>query len=113
MGPNDKEIEIQKNRFPVSSAVDKGNGHIFEEGFEKGAKWARDFDPWYYIEDSGFPTECKEVLICLHSGQKIIANLETNDLDGNDDYVWREKGEGRPISLENAKCWMYIPEPKR
>jgi len=43
MRPTDEEIDKQAFKWD-HSIQDK-------EDFELGAKWARDFDPWYYIED--------------------------------------------------------------
>jgi hypothetical protein len=108
MRPTDKEIKIQKKRHPISSAVDKTNEHVFEEGFKKGARWARDHDPWNYVEDGGLPPYSTDVIVVsTNNVDVLVAELRC----GSEDY-WEDSDTDR-FSLSWVKCWMHIPQRKR
>jgi len=113
MRPTDKEIEDQKNTLTPNKYV-----HVFEAGFEKGAKWARDFDPWYYTEDGDLPEFDTPVLVFLDNEEANKDVAELIDCGDNKTYEWLCQGDvmGKDedcIELDQVKCWMYIPQPKR
>lgn len=128
MRPTDKEIKDKTKSVTSNKYV-----HVFEEGFEKGAKWARDFDPWYYIEDGDLPKlestkeeHIKEtgeplniaisspVLISCGKGDFAKAYFLTYESLNGYIYEWFEKHTNRlEFKVEEIKCWMHIPTPKK
>lgn len=106
MRPTDKEIEKEANSHGKLCGESEG------VGFEIGAKWARNFDPWYYIEDNELPNLSRKVLVCLKDPETVmIACLEDDSY--SERYYFEEIRECIPFALESVKCWMHIPEPKK
>jgi len=103
MRPNDKEIEQQAFKWDhsIQDRVD----------FELGAKWARDFDPWHYVEDGVLPEIGQQIIFVTcelynYTG-KIIYNHKF------DFYAFQQNQGFVRKNINEVKCWMYIPTPKQ
>jgi len=132
MRPTDKEIEDEINNDSINKTSNK-YVHVFNAGFEKGAKWARDFDPWHYVEDGDLPEleETKEdytneigepvkistsngVLISCGKGDFAKAHFLTYEsLNGYKYEFFQTYTNCLEFKPEEIKCWMHIPTPKK
>jgi hypothetical protein len=107
MRPTDKEIEDEINNDSINKTSNK-YVHVFNAGFEKGAKWARDQDPWNYVEDGYLPPYSTDVfVVSTNNVDVLVAELRC----GSEDY-WEDSDTDR-FSLSWVKCWMHIPECKK
>ncbi|AFH22569.1 hypothetical protein OSG_eHP30_00070 [environmental Halophage eHP-30] len=139
MRPTDKEIEEEFYTMPLESARGEVEMQQWAEENaarlkqQEAAKWARDFDPWHYIEDGDLPKleSTKEdyiketgeplnisisspVLISCGKGDFAKAYFLTYESLNGYKYECFEKHTNRlEFKPEDIKCWMYIPEPKR
>jgi len=110
MRPTDKEIEEQAFKWD-HSIQDK-------EDFELGARYAREFDPWYYTEDGDLPEFDTPVLAVLDNEEVDKDVAELIDCGDGKIYEWLCQGDvmgkdGYCIELDQVKCWMHIPTPKK
>jgi len=103
MRPTDEEIQEKAKEF-----TDSFHHQFPQLVAEIAMRWTRDFDPFYYTEDGDFPPHQTKVLAYFANNTGVLVA----ELRGKDQRFWEDE-EASMYELNEVKCWMYIPEPKR
>jgi hypothetical protein len=129
MRPTDKEIEEEFYTMPLESARGEVEMQQWAEENaarlkqQEAAKWARDFDPWHYIEDGDLPEltvegrdlseKFSDFLFIIPKGRAyhnaLTAFYVKDDLENR---IFFEGMKNR-FDIDQVECWMHIPTPKK
>jgi hypothetical protein len=114
MRPTDEEIQEKYYTMPTDKAGGEQEKAQWEQANserlkqQEAAKWARDHDPWNYVEDGDLPPYSTDVIVVsTNNVDVLVAELRC----GSEDY-WEDSDTDR-FSLSWVKCWMHIPQRKR
>jgi len=122
---NDKALDIEEGKDQEHCYL-KDSDDV-KEIFADGAKWARDHDPWHYVEDGDLPEAHENRNNNIVSKELLLRTIDCENDVGwftqmGGKYYWETysthdiKGNGKEndlLDLNEVKCWQYITEPKR
>jgi len=133
MRPTDEEIQEKYYTMPTNKAGGEQEKAQWEQANcerlkqQEAAKWARDFDPWYYVEDGDLPELYEDengqiksdyVWVKCTDGEYDEASLrKPSNLNMFWDFINDHEINGEVTDIADdvykVKCWMYPIEPKR